>query len=125
MTPTLQIVGDLVSRGYEVGVISSGNWRESIEQRGARFFPTLGVIENLLVLSKSYPHAYAPFLGLETDLHENQMLRARGECFFIEAMPSSLESVRSALMTIKREQPNREMCVFPLRPRVRDFRIRF
>lgn len=111
MMPTLQIVGHLVSRGYEVAVVTSTNWRESVEQRGASFFPTLGLIESLRMLSISYPHAYGAFLGLKTDLHENAVLRARGECFFIDAMPSSLESVRSALMALKREQPNREMYV--------------
>lgn len=113
MVPTLQIVGHLVSRGYEVGVVSSANWRDSILQCGAEFFPTLGIIETLRLLTTSYPHAYAAFLGLETNLHANQTLRARGECFFIEVMPSSLESVRSALMTMKRAQPDREMYVFP------------
>lgn len=111
MMPTLQMVGHLVSRGYEVAVVTSTNWRESVEQRGASFFPTLGLIESLQELSISYPHAYGAFLGLKTDLHENAVLRARGECFFIDAMPSSLESVRSALMALKREQPNCEMYV--------------
>lgn len=106
MTPALQVMEYLVSRGFEVGAITADVWRPAMEHIGVKWFPFFGVLESVKTMS----------VMMETELSPNMTTRQRtaahAELFAVAAMPSSLESIRSALMRIRHahsDSPDREI----------------
>lgn len=104
MIPALQIVEYLVSRGFELGVIVTPAWRPAVEQRGASWFPSLGLLESEQRLASLYPEVVLDKTGTP-----RQRILKTAQLFSIEALPSSLESIRSALMITRQSRPGREI----------------
>ncbi|CAG8961936.1 hypothetical protein HYFRA_00014094 [Hymenoscyphus fraxineus] len=106
MTPALQVMEHLVSKGFEIGAISSETWRPAVERLGGKWFPYLGVLE-----SNESMMSFANELGLAgmDKMTPLQLTTAFMKYITIEAMSSSLESIRSAVMLTRHVQPGREI----------------
>ncbi|ROV98094.1 hypothetical protein VMCG_06952 [Cytospora schulzeri] len=104
MTPALQISGHLVSRGFDVTIVTAEVWRPAVEACGARFSPALGLWGSPMDILGLYPEVWSGDDG------PHRMVRQL-EFANIDAMPSALESVRYALMNIRRENQGREIIV--------------
>lgn len=106
MTPALQVMEHLVSRGFEVGAISSETWRPAVERLGGKWFPYFGVLEsNETMMSFANELGLA---GMET-MTPLQLTTAFMKFITVEAMSSSLESIRSAVMLTRHTKPGREI----------------
>lgn len=58
VTPTLGLIDEFIKRGHEVGYVLSGEWREEIEKRGAKFIEYQGYKGNPMVLNNCYYALY-------------------------------------------------------------------
>ncbi|KAF9880288.1 hypothetical protein CkaCkLH20_02242 [Colletotrichum karsti] len=106
MNPMLQITEDLVRRGYDVSFLASDGYREQVESTGAAFLPHKGFIN----------------YRSETDLHRlfsefvhvprgvSQLLWIH-EKLWVNSIPSGLESIRSALETLRERDADRQVVI--------------
>lgn len=105
-TPALQVMEHLVSRGFEVGAITADLWRPAVEHIGVKWFPSFGMLESVKMMSFMMETELSP------DMTTRQRIVAHAELFAVAAMPSSLESIRSALMRIRQahsDSPDQEI----------------
>ena len=102
MTPALQISGYLVSKGFDVTIVTAEDWRPAVEACGAKLSPALGLWGSPMDILGLYPEVWSGDDG------PHRMARQL-EFANIDAIPSALESVRYGLLNLRKENKDAEM----------------
>ncbi|KAK1593763.1 UDP-glucuronosyl/UDP-glucosyltransferase [Colletotrichum navitas] len=97
MRPALQISKHLLDNGFNVTILGTKRWQETIQAAGAHFSPILGLWGTLDDATRwpKIAHAPSPAVRLAASLDGG----------FVSLLPSGLESIRFALAAIRRRQP--------------------
>lgn len=103
MRPALQITKHLISNGFDVTVLGTKRWKDTIEAVGAHFSPIIGLWKTLDDPSRwpDIAQAADPATRLAASLDGG----------FISLLPSGLESVRVALAGMRRREPGCQIMV--------------
>ncbi|KAF4845793.1 UDP-glucosyltransferase A1 [Colletotrichum siamense] len=106
MNPMLQIAKDLVHRGHDVSFLASEGYREQVERTGAFFLPHRGFInyQSETDLYRLFPQ----FADIPRGLRQLLWIH---EKLWINSIPSALESIRAALASLRKRDPQRQVIV--------------
>lgn len=100
-TPLLQISGHLADKGYDVVFLGPHAWKANIENAGCDFIPTVG--------AAATPLNPADYPGYAKSGLANVLWIYRDA--WAGTMPAYLESLRTALASIRRTHPHRDVVI--------------